>query len=138
MATEVVMPKQGNTVESCTILEWKVKEGDVIEEGTVICEAETDKSTIDVESTAAGTVLKLLYKEGDDVLVMHPILVVGEKGESYSPAAIQVESTKSVEKEEQVSPTVQQAEVVQSRSAEGSSPRARTKAESNNIDISQL
>ncbi|MGI6433506.1 MAG: dihydrolipoamide acetyltransferase family protein [Sphaerochaetaceae bacterium] len=96
MATEVVMPKQGNTVESCIILEWKVAEGDTVEVGTIVCEAETDKSTIEVESTAQGTVLKLLYEVGSDVPVMQPILIVGEKGEKVElPAQKTDQITKS-------------------------------------------
>ena len=54
MATEVLMPKQGNSVESCIILDWRVKEGDPISIGDVVCEAETDKSTIEVESSDSG------------------------------------------------------------------------------------
>lgn len=84
MATEVLMPKQGNSVESCIILDWRVKEGDPISIGDVVCEAETDKSTIEVESTAAGTVLKLLFTAGEEVPVMQPILVVGQKGEKVA------------------------------------------------------
>lgn len=81
MAVEVVMPKQGNSVESCIILDWKVAEGDAVSVGDVMCEAETDKSTIEVESTAEGTVLKLLFQAGDEVPVMQPIAVVGAAGE---------------------------------------------------------
>ena len=47
------MPKQGNTVESCIIVEWNVDVGDKVGWET-FSPAETDKSTIDVESTAAG------------------------------------------------------------------------------------
>ena len=82
MALQIVMPKQGNSVESCIIVEWKKKEGETIAEGEVICEAETDKSTIEVESNAQGTILKLLYNEGDDVPVMLPIAIVGQPGEN--------------------------------------------------------
>lgn len=88
MATEVVMPKQGNSVEACILLEWKVKVGDSVSAGDIICEAETDKSTIEVESTAEGTVLALLWSEGDEVPVMQPILAVGAAGEAYEGATI--------------------------------------------------
>ncbi|NCN04087.1 MAG: 2-oxo acid dehydrogenase subunit E2 [Spirochaetales bacterium] len=84
MAEKIVMPRQGNTVESCIILEWKVKEGDQVTEKTVICEAETDKATIDVEAGMSGTILKLLYKTGDDVPVMEPMAIVGQPGEDIS------------------------------------------------------
>lgn len=84
MANQVLMPRQGNTVESCIILEWKKNEGDAIKEGEVLCEVETDKATFEVESETGGTVLKRFFEEGDDVPVLTPIAVIGEPGEDIS------------------------------------------------------
>lgn len=86
MATVVVMPALGNSVETCLIVSWAVSEGDEITEGGVLAEVETDKATMEVPSTAAGTVLKLLWAEGDEVPVMEPLLVVGQPGEDPGPA----------------------------------------------------
>ncbi len=85
MAKEVLLPQLGQSVESCIIIEWKKKEGDTVSKGEVICEVETDKSTLEVESTESGRVLKLLYDVGDDVPVFSPIMVVGEEGEEWNP-----------------------------------------------------
>ncbi len=82
MAQQVLMPKQGNTVEACLLVQWKVAVGDTVEVGQIICEAETDKATVDVESTAAGTVLALLADIDVEVPVMEPIMIVGEAGEN--------------------------------------------------------
>ena len=57
MATEVLMPRQGQSVESCIINEWRVKEGDRVEAGQPLCDIETDKAAFEVESPASGTVL---------------------------------------------------------------------------------
>ena len=84
MAELILMPRQGNTVESCVILEWRKQEGDAIAEGDVICEVETDKATFEVESTAAGSLLKIFFGDGDDVPVLTPIAVVGKDGEDIS------------------------------------------------------
>ncbi len=81
MASEVLLPKQGNSVESCIIVEWKVGEGDSVSTGDVILEVETDKATMEVESTADGVLLKQLVGEGDDVPVLSPVALVGEAGE---------------------------------------------------------
>ncbi len=86
MATVVVMPQLGNSVESCLIVSWAVAEGDVVAENTVLCEVETDKASMEVPSTSAGTVLKLLWSEGDDVPVKDPLCVLGEPGEDPGPA----------------------------------------------------
>jgi pyruvate dehydrogenase E2 component (dihydrolipoamide acetyltransferase) len=82
MAQVVVMPQLGNTVESCLVTTWLVKVGDVVDASTLLCEIETDKSSMEVPSGVAGTVLALLAEEGDDVPVKSPLLVVGEPGEN--------------------------------------------------------
>ena len=56
--------------------------GDTIEAGDILCEVETDKATMEVESPVTGTVLALFFEEGDDVAVMTNIAAVGEAGES--------------------------------------------------------
>ncbi len=140
MATEVLMPKQGNSVESCIILDWKKKEGDTISIGEIVCEAETDKSTIEVESTAEGTILKLLYAVGDEVPVQSPMMIVGEPGEkvesSASSAVVEVERTA-----QPIAPTVEKFQVVEKTteaSAQGVSPRARSLGSSTGIAVNEL
>ena len=81
MATVVVMPQLGNSVESCLIVSWQVKVGDEIAENAIVCEVETDKASMEVPTTAGGTVLAILWDEGDDVPVKEPLLVVGAAGE---------------------------------------------------------
>ncbi|MFP4212286.1 MAG: biotin/lipoyl-containing protein, partial [Alkalispirochaeta sp.] len=82
MAEIVVMPQAGNSVESCIVVSWRVSEGDTVAVGDILCEIETDKATIEVESTAAGTVLKRYAEEGDEVPVKDPLVAVGDAGES--------------------------------------------------------
>lgn len=84
MATAVVMPRQGQTVESCLIAAWKKQVGDQVAEGEVLCEVETDKALMEVESPASGTVLALFFEAGDDVPVLTTIAAVGEPGEDVS------------------------------------------------------
>ena len=86
MAHILIMPRQGNTVESCIVVDWKIKEGDQVEADTPACEVETDKAAFEVPSGAAGTVLKLLKAAGDDVPVLEPIAVIGAAGEDWQAA----------------------------------------------------
>lgn len=86
MASEVLLPRQGQSVESCLILSWKKNVGDPVSEGEILCEVETDKATFEVESTANGVLLARLAEEGDDVPVLTPIAVVGEPGERVEAA----------------------------------------------------
>ncbi|MDC4232111.1 2-oxo acid dehydrogenase subunit E2 [Actinomyces sp. B33] len=87
MATIVVMPQLGNSVESCLIVEWAVAVGDVVAVDQTLCSIETDKSTMEVPSTDAGTVLKILWEEGDEVPVKDPLVILGEPGEDISDLA---------------------------------------------------
>lgn len=81
MATPIVMPKQGNTVESVIIVDWKKQVGESVAVDDVLCEVETDKATMEVPSTVAGTLLATLYAAGDEVPVMATIAWIGEAGE---------------------------------------------------------
>jgi pyruvate dehydrogenase E2 component (dihydrolipoamide acetyltransferase) len=80
------MPRQGNTVESCIIVRWKVAEGATVGSDQTLCEVETDKASFDVPAGASGILLKILHPEGDDVPVLAPIAVIGEKGEDWRQA----------------------------------------------------
>ncbi len=87
MATPVVMPKAGNSVESSIIVEWKKKVGDAVAVNDVLCEIETDKATMEVPSPAAGVLLAVFFQAGDDVPVMTTIAVVGQAGEDVGGLA---------------------------------------------------
>lgn len=146
MAVHIVMPKQGNSVESCIIVEWKKKEGDSIAVGDIICEVETDKSTIEVESTAEGTILKLLYVEGDDVPVMLPIAIVGQVGEDISALAPAQETKEEAKEEPKTAPIKEEnqpkvpesATVLRVQGSSDASPRARNLAHEAGLDICSI
>ena len=101
MATEVLMPRQGQSVESCIIIEWKVNEGDTVEEKQPLCEVETDKATFEVEAPAAGTVLGIFYPADADVEVLKVIAVIGEPGEEISALRPEDESADEPQNVEQ-------------------------------------
>ncbi len=86
MAHVLVMPQQGNTVESCLIVAWRAAEGQPVRAGDVVCEVETDKATFEVSAGADGVLLKILRQAGDDVPVMAPIAVIGARGEDWTSA----------------------------------------------------
>jgi pyruvate dehydrogenase E2 component (dihydrolipoamide acetyltransferase) len=76
------MPKQGNSVESCIIVDWKKQVGQSVAPGDILCEVETDKALLEVESPAAGTLLALFFQGGDDVPVLTNIAAIGQPGEN--------------------------------------------------------
>ena len=84
MAEKIIMPKQGLQMTEGTITKWLVKEGDKVEIGQPLFEMETDKNTIQIDSTAAGEVLKLVAKEDETVPITETIAIVGKKGEDFA------------------------------------------------------
>ena len=79
-AHEVVgLPALSPTMEAGTIASWKVDEGSSFSAGTVLCEVETDKATVDFEVTDEGVLAKILAPAGGgEVKVGDPIMVVCE------------------------------------------------------------
>ncbi len=81
MAETIQMPKLGFDMAEGTLVRWVKQVGDTINKGDVVAEIETDKATIEIETTASGTILKHLVSEGDVVPVGADIALVGEPGE---------------------------------------------------------
>ena len=81
MATPVLMPKQGNSVEECIIVAWNKKIGEEVNEGEVLAEIETDKASFVVEAPASGKVLGYFFDEGELAPVLVNIAVIGNDGE---------------------------------------------------------
>ena len=93
MAETISMPKLGFDMAEGTLVRWVKKEGESINKGDVLAEIETDKATVEVESSASGIVRKLLVDEGAVVPINSPIAVVGTADEKIDiPAAAPAES----------------------------------------------
>lgn len=73
MKKEVIMPKIGLDMEEGTISTWVKKVGDHVEVDDVLLEIETDKATIEVKSSVAGTLTEILAEEGDTVEITKTI-----------------------------------------------------------------
>lgn len=142
MATIVVMPQLGNSVESCIIVEWMIAEGDTVAVDQTLASIETDKSTMEVPSTAEGTVLKLLWEEGDEVPVKEPLIIVGEPGEDISglvPGGDAAPAEAAAPAEQAAAAPEAAAPAFATERATGAvSPRARALAASNGVDASAI
>jgi pyruvate dehydrogenase E2 component (dihydrolipoamide acetyltransferase) len=88
MAIPVIMPKQGQSVETCIITTWLKKKGETVQKGDILFSYETDKAAFDLESTADGILLDVFYDEGAEVPVLVNVAVIGAAGEetgTYRP-----------------------------------------------------
>ncbi len=83
MATPVIMPRQGQSVETCLFSAWHVRKGSPVKKGDLLFSYETDKAAFDAEAPADGIVLETFASPGDVVPVLANIAVIGAPGESY-------------------------------------------------------
>ncbi len=142
MATPVIMPRQGQSVESCIISKWHKKKGDMVAEGDLLFSYETDKASFDEVSKVSGKLLDVFFEEGDDVECLLNVCVIGNDGEStaeFKPSG-EDDSAEQAEEVSQVKESVKE-EVVSTASADADgnikiSPRAKNLAEHTFADVS--
>ncbi len=146
MAVAVIMPRQGNTVESCIITKWAKQKGDAVKVGDILFSYETDKAAFDEEAKVEGTLLDVFFQEGDDVPCLTNVCVIGAPGESTAefnpngaaPAAEEKKEAAPVEAAAPAAPAP--AEVAAAPVAISGdlkiSPRAKALAERTGADLS--
>lgn len=146
MAVSIIMPKQGQSVETCIIAEIK-KKGDKVKKGEVIFSYETDKASFEEVSPQDGTVLECFYREGDEVPVLQNVMIIGEPGENYSDllaqtdipvAEVEKETQQAVAKVENSPEQPALTELQPNKNNAPVSPRARHLAEKEAIETSAL
>ncbi len=138
MATPIIMPRQGQSVESCIITAWNKKVGDTVEKGEVLFSYETDKSSFDELAPVSGKILAIFREEGEDVPCLENVCVIGNEGEdisqfaaSQAPAAEEkVEELKA----EVTAPLTAEANI-QVEASGAISPRAKNLAQKTNADL---
>ena len=82
MATPVLMPLMGMTMEEGIITSWLVADGDTVKAGDPIAEFETDKINASIEAPADGIIGGIDAAVGDSIKVMAPVCYLLEPGES--------------------------------------------------------
>ena len=86
MATEVILPRLGQGMESGTIVRWLKSEGEPVQKGEPLFELDTDKVTQEVEAEAAGVLLRIAVAEGE-VPVGQTVAFIGAEGEDVPEVA---------------------------------------------------
>jgi pyruvate dehydrogenase E2 component (dihydrolipoamide acetyltransferase) len=146
MATPVIMPKQGQSVETCIITKWYKRPGDKVSINDLLFSYETDKAAFELESPADGILLDIFFDEGAEVPVLINVAVIGQPGESsaaFMPAnkgeskAAPIKPDKSGNASSEAAP-VTKSHAEQSDSRIRISPRARKMAKEKGISFSDL
>ena len=133
MANVVIMPRQGQSVESCIITAIDKKVGDTVAKGDLLFSYETDKSSFDELATEDGVILALFREEGDDVPCLENVLVIGQPGEDFSQFI--PKSDEEPAKAEAAPKAAETAAPTATAQSGAISPRARLLAEKTGADL---
>jgi pyruvate dehydrogenase E2 component (dihydrolipoamide acetyltransferase) len=91
MSSKITMPRLSDTMTEGVLLKWHKKEGDVIEAGEVIAEAESDKATMELEAFDEGILKKILVPEGSKIAVGGTLAIVADEQEDISDVLAKIE-----------------------------------------------
>jgi pyruvate dehydrogenase E2 component (dihydrolipoamide acetyltransferase) len=144
MATEVIMPKLGQTMEEGTIVEWLKREGDPVRRGEVIYTTESDKATLEVESPTRGFLRRILVAAGETVPVLTVVgLITRTADEDISGVEFQGSGSRSQVAEAAALPTAEpetlKPETLKRPSGRlFASPRARKLAREKEVDLAHV
>lgn len=141
MATPIIMPKQGQSVESCIISKWHKQKGDKVNIGDMLFSYETDKAAFDEEASVEGTLIDVFFEEGDDVPCLTNVCVIGNDGEStaeFKPASEDDDDAPAIAESTPEAESEKPAVTVNTSGDTKASPRARALADAKGIDISAV
>lgn len=143
MAIPVIMPRQGQSVETCIIGQWFKKKGEPVKTGDLLFSYETDKASFEEDAKADGVLLEIFFDEGEEVPVLTNVAVIGNKGElveEFRPggSAAPVQESKVVDFVEKEVPVVEVKKEIEAFGKVKISPRARQAAEKLGIVYTQL
>ncbi|HEY3371709.1 MAG TPA: dihydrolipoamide acetyltransferase family protein [Prolixibacteraceae bacterium] len=143
MAIPVLMPRQGQSVETCILGEWVKKKGDMVHVGDILFSYETDKASFEEDAKAEGILLEVFFEEGDEVPVLVNVAVIGAMGESVEEFRPGAQSAAVLETQSAAAhtPAVEASEVkivAQSKGKIKMSPRAKHAAEKMGITYQTL
>ena len=137
MATEIIVPTLGESVTEATVAKWFKAEGDAVAVDEPILELETDKVTLEVNASTAGTLSEIAAKEGENVEVGALLGMIGEggaasakKAEAAAPEA-PVEAAKPAEAASAVTAS-------EDDDKDKLSPAVRKLVDENNLDAGQI
>ena len=142
MATPIIMPRQGQSVESCIITSWNKKVGDTVEKGDILFSYETDKSSFDEPAPESGVLLAVFHEEGDDVPCLENVCVIGAAGEdasAFAPAGAAAPGAEAPVAEAAPAatevPAAPEAPATAAKASGAISPRAKALAEKTGADL---
>lgn len=147
MAEIIAMPKLGFDMQEGILVRWMKNEGEDVSKGDIVAEIETDKATVEVESTHSGILYKQLVETDTSVPIGDPIAVIAEKGEEVDleklvgAKAQPTSSKKQIQEDTVESVTEKPKNEEKSETDEDrikASPLAKRMAEEKGVDLDKI
>lgn len=145
MIKDFILPDIGEGIVECELVEWLVKEGDIITEDQPVADVSTDKALVQIPSMFDGRVVKLYYKEGDIAKVHAPLFAIelaDEAGSSNEAPAAKATPDTAASAPAPVAASVEQEssdrQMERNTSKALTTPAVRRIARENNVDLAQV
>ncbi len=139
MTKNIIMPKYGLQQDNGTVVEWRVKEGDLVNKGDILLDLETDKALFEYESPESGYVRKLVAQNGEEVPVLSVIAIITDEADEAIEDIAPASTGTPTEETPQIADTAER-EPAQEAPAQRikRSPAARHRARELNIDLAAI
>lgn len=138
MATEIIMPQLGLTMEEGTIAKWIKQVGDKVAVGDVLVEITTDKLSSEIESEVEGVLLKIVAQEGEDIPVKGLLAIIGAEGEQVGGSSAPAAKKEEVQTEAPKAEAAPKAASVTEGGRVKASPLAKKIASELGVDLSTV
>ncbi|MBT4832594.1 MAG: dihydrolipoyllysine-residue acetyltransferase [Porticoccaceae bacterium] len=141
MNKDFILPDIGEGIVECEVIEWKVKEGDLIEEDQIVVDVSTDKAIVEIPSMYNGRVTKLYYQESDTAEVHKPLFAIEVQSAEQSGEQSGEEAAGQSSQQKQPEPQLQaiaEAPAVATTDKVLTTPAVRKMAREHNFDLATI
>jgi 2-oxoisovalerate dehydrogenase E2 component (dihydrolipoyl transacylase) len=141
MNKDFILPDIGEGIVECEVIEWKVKEGDLIEEDQIVVDVSTDKAIVEIPSMYNGRVTKLYYQESDTAEVHKPLFAIEVQSAEQSGEQSGEDAAGQSSQQKQPEPQLQaiaEAPAVATTDKVLTTPAVRKMAREHNFDLATI
>ena len=140
MNKEFILPDIGEGIVECEVIEWKVREGDIIEEDQIVVDVSTDKAIVEIPSMYNGRITKLHHAAGDIAKVHAPLFAIEVEADedAGSPAPMTQSSEQTPELVVLEEAQAQTQESVESNAKVLTTPAVRKMAREHQLDLGTI
>ena len=134
---DFILPDIGEGIVECEVVEWRVAEGDEIEEDQPVVDVMTDKAMVEITAPKAGRVTKLYHKQQEMARVHSPLFEFVPR-ERDEPAQAQKTSHAAPDAESKPTPTTAQPVVSRNQPRTPASPAVRRIVREHDLDLADI